>query len=141
MVERHPEDVNAPRHASEGELNCARVLVVEDEKETARSMAELLQELGCQTAIATDGTAAIRKAADFHPNIVLLDIGLPNMDGYGVAQTLRGMPDLRSVLIVAITGYGETEDKKRAYEVGIDLHLTKPVKIAFLKELISVYGK
>lgn len=117
------------------------MLIVEDEVATAVAMAELLQDLGCDADIAADGLSAIERAAEWRPDIVLLDIGLPSMDGYEVARSLREIPEVRSTLIIAITGYGATEDKKRAYEVGIDLHLTKPVKIGFIKELISVYGK
>jgi CheY-like chemotaxis protein len=118
-----------------------RVLIVEDEVDSAWTMAALMEQLGCETRIATDGTDAIPKAFEFHPRIVLLDLGLPTMDGYQVAQLLRQAPELSSVLIIAITGYGAPEDKQKAYQFGIDLHLTKPVKVNFLKELISVYGQ
>ena len=117
------------------------VLIVEDNVDTAISMAELLEDLGCKTLIAATGSEAVPKALEFQPSIVLLDIGLPGMDGYEVAQALRHNTELSSVLIIAITGYGAPEDKQKAYGAGIDLHLTKPVKIGFLKELISVYGK
>ena len=117
-----------------------RILIVEDEHNTAASMADLLEALGCETLIATDGVKAVRMATEFHPNIVLLDIALPGMNGYEVTQALRTTPALSAVLIVAISGYGEPEDKRKAYNAGIDLHLTNPVIIYFLKQLISVYG-
>lgn len=126
---------------SETQKRCRRILIVEDNPDAASSLAELLEVLGCETLIAPDGTKALQKAVQFQPNIILLDIGLPGMDGYQVTQALRQTPGLSSVLIVAITGYGEPEDKQKAYSAGIDLHLTKPVKIGFLKELISVYGQ
>lgn len=120
---------------------CSRVLIVEDDAVSAASMADLLETLGCETLIASDGAEALPKAFAFHPRIVLLDLGLPIMDGYQVAQLLRQAPELSSVLIIAITGYGAPEDKQKAYHLGIDLHMTKPVKVNFLRELISVYGQ
>lgn len=119
----------------------SRVLIVEDDTAAASAMAELLEDLGCDADIAADGLTAIERTTEWRPDIVLLDIGLPSMNGYDVARRIREIPEVRSTLIIAITGFSETEDKKRAYEVGIDLHLTKPVKIGFIKELISVYGK
>lgn len=118
-----------------------KVLIVEDDADSAWSMAALMQELGCETRIASNGAEAIPKAFEFHPRIVLLDLGLPTMDGYQVAQLLRQAPELSSVLIIAITGYGAPEDKQKSYQLGIDLHLTKPVHVNFLKELIAVYGQ
>jgi CheY-like chemotaxis protein len=117
-----------------------RILIVEDDADTASSMAELLKMMGCETVIARDGSQAIQKAIRFRPRIVLLDIGLPGMNGYDVAQVLRSTPEVSTVLIVAISGYGEPEDKRNAYSVGIDLHVTKPVQVSILKELVSVYA-
>jgi len=116
-----------------------RILIVEDNADSAAALAMLLEGLGCETLIAGDGGDALQKATQFSPNIILLDIGLPGMDGYEVTQSLRQTPGLTGVLIVAITGYGEPEDKRKAYRAGIDLHLTKPVKVGFLKELVSIY--
>lgn len=123
-----------------GQPTPVKVLVVEDNVDAAASMAELLEEWGHKPLVAHDGLEAVREAFSFQPEVVLLDIGLPNMDGYQVAQLLREMPDQSSALIVAITGYGQPRDKERAYEVGIDLHLTKPVNMNFLKELLSAYN-
>lgn len=126
--------------ASDSQPPQTRVLIVEDDVDNAMTMAALLETLGCQTLIVTNGADAVTKAFEFGPRIVLLDIGLPVMDGYHVAQMLREAPELASVLIIAITGYGTPEDKQKAYSLGIDLHLTKPIKLNFLRELISVYG-
>lgn len=116
------------------------ILIVEDDPDTAQALSDLLTMLGCETRVARNGIEAVQKAIRFRPKIVLLDIGLPGMNGYDVAQLLRLEPEISSVLIVAISGYGEPEDKQNAYKVGIDLHVTKPVQPSFLKELISVYG-
>ena len=132
--------MDSPARFHENQKSPTRILIIEDEVDSAWTMAALLEELGCETRIATDGAEAIPKAFEFHPRIVLLDLGLPTMDGYQVAQLLRQAPELSSVLIIAISGYGAPEDKQKAYHWGIDLHLTKPVKINFLKELISVFG-
>lgn len=126
--------------AAENQTVPSRILIVEDDPDTADSLSELLGMLGCETKVARDGHEAVERAIGFKPKIVLLDIGLPGMNGYDVAQVLRRTPGLSSVLIVAISGYGEPEDKRNAYSVGIDLHVTKPVQVGFLKELISVYG-
>jgi len=131
--------MNIPATIPEQAQGGRRILIVEDNSDAATSLADLLEGLGCETLIAVDGIEAIPKATQFRPNIILLDIGLPGMNGYEVSQALRQTPGLSAVLIVAITGYGDPEDKREAYRAGIDLHLTKPVKVGFLKELIAVY--
>lgn len=124
-----------------GAQSRSRILIVEDDLDNASTLAAVLEQMGCETLIATNGAEAVLKAFEFQPGIILLDIGLPTMDGYRVAQMLRQSPEFSAVLIIAITGYAESEDKQKAYERGIDLHLAKPVNINFLKELITVSGK
>lgn len=116
-----------------------RVLVVEDNPESAMLLAELLDLQGFETAIAINGGEAIRKAHEFLPDIILLDIGLPVMDGYQVAQALREEPNAATALIVAVTGHSLPEDREQSYRAGIDLHMTKPVDIAQLKEILAAY--
>lgn len=116
-----------------------RVLVVEDNADSAASMAELLATLGFDASIAIDGAQAVEKAYTFQPDVILLDIGLPVMDGYHVAEELRQMPVASSALIVAVTGYGQPEDKEKSYKSGIDLHITKPVNVNFLREILKTY--
>jgi CheY-like chemotaxis protein len=97
----------------------------------------LLAKLGDhEIATAYDGPSALLKIRQFHPEIVLLDIGLPNMDGYQVASAVRTNREFDDVLLVALTGYGQEEDRLRATESGFDIHLVKPVETATLKKLL-----
>jgi CheY-like chemotaxis protein len=103
-----------------------RVLVIEDSVDAAEIMAELLKRRGHEVRIAHDGATGLTLARSFHPQVILLDIGLPDMDGYAVAHRLRS-EDLGGDLLVALTGYGEADDRERARKAGFDRHLTKPV--------------
>ncbi len=113
-----------------------RVLIVEDIKDVADALADLLQLLGHQCRVVHDGAAAIGAAVDQHPDLVLLDIGLPAMDGYEVARRLRQRIELSTTRLVAMTGYGAEDDRRRAREAGFDLHLTKPVDLEELERLL-----
>jgi DNA-binding response OmpR family regulator len=118
-IERRPDDPN--------QLVPIRILVVEDRADTADSMAKVLRAYGHEVQIAPDGHRALALAEAMQPDAVLLDIGLPGMSGYEVARTLRAQTK-RRILLIAITGYGvNAEERLTSYEVGIDLHLTKPV--------------
>jgi CheY-like chemotaxis protein len=115
----------------------SRVLVVDDSKDTADSMALILQLEGYQVAVAYDGKGALQAAQVQKPQAVLLDIGLPGMDGYRVARTLRSDPTHERTLLVAITGYGHEDDKRRSREAGFDFHLVKPVDPEQLCQLLA----
>jgi PAS domain S-box-containing protein len=108
----------------------ARVLVVDDNVDGAEMLAEALHALGYRTAVAHDGPQALQVAAEFEPEIALLDIGLPVMDGYELAGRLRGR--LANLKLVAITGYGQETDRARARGAGFDEHLTKPIDLEIL---------
>jgi two-component system CheB/CheR fusion protein len=114
-----------------------RVLVVDDNVDTAESLALLLRLQGHEVETAHDGPAALEKAGSFHPEVVLLDIGLPGLDGYQVASRLRGRPRTARALLVALTGYGQEEDQHLAREAGFDHHLTKPVDLPVIYELLA----
>jgi signal transduction histidine kinase len=114
-----------------------RVLVVDDNADAADSLALLLRVDGHEVRVAYDGPAALQEAAAFRPEVVLLDIGLPRMDGYEVARRLRGQAELKEALLVAVTGYGQDEDRRRAEEAGFDAHLVKPTDPAVLHELLA----
>jgi two-component system, OmpR family, response regulator len=113
-----------------------RILVVEDNETTAENLARLLRTAGHEVEIAPDGLAAMRAAENQPPDVVLLDIGLPDMGGWEVARELQALPAEKRPLLVAVTGYGQEEDHRRSYEAGIDLHLTKPIDPTQLQHLL-----
>ncbi|QDV35323.1 hybrid sensor histidine kinase/response regulator [Tautonia plasticadhaerens] len=115
-----------------------RVLIVDDNKDLVRGLSLLLRRLGYQVAVAYDGPEGIDAARSEHPEVILLDIGLPTLDGYEVARRLRREAALEGTRIIAVTGYGQEEDRRRSAEAGFDLHLTKPVDP---ETLVSLMGK
>jgi CheY-like chemotaxis protein len=114
-----------------------RVLVVDDNEDTATMLAEALEDMGCQTETAFDGATAIEAARRFRPQVVFLDIGLPVMDGYEVAQRLRKEADLAPLKLVAVTGYGQAADRQRSRAAGFDEHVVKPYDLDKLLDLIN----
>lgn len=118
-----------------------RILVVEDLHDSAHSMAILLKLWGYQSAIAYDGEFACELALSFRPDVVLLDIGLPGMDGYEVARRLRQLPEMATALLVAITGYGRDADVQRGKEAGIDYYFLKPTDPDQLRQLLATAEK
>jgi CheY-like chemotaxis protein len=114
-----------------------RVLIVDDNEDAANSLAMILELGGHATASVYTAADALRRAAAFRPDIVLLDIGLPGMDGYEVAQKLRELPGLRDIRLIAVTGYGRSDDRARARDAGFDDHLTKPVDYAVLERTLA----
>ncbi len=117
--------------------NAHRILVVDDNVDSARGLARLLKLLGHEVRTAGDGEEALAVAADYVPGVVLLDIGLPGMDGYQVARELRKQADSKDALIVAISGYGQDEDRRRAKEAGFDFHFVKPLDHAALLSVLE----
>ena len=114
-----------------------RVLIVEDNSDAREALTMLLEESGHDVRAAADGMEALSQAEQFTPDVVLLDIGLPGLDGYAVARQLRASPRSADALLVAITGYGQPEDRALARAAGFDYHLLKPVEPTRLFELLS----
>ena len=114
-----------------------RILVVDDHEDSVTMMAVLLRSKGYDVATARTGIAALEIATTFCPEIVVLDIGLPEIDGYGVARRLRKISATTDTFILALSGYGTEEDRIRAHEAGFNYHLTKPVAPEALFELLS----
>jgi K+-sensing histidine kinase KdpD/CheY-like chemotaxis protein len=114
-----------------------RVLVVEDNADTASAMSQLLAQSGCDTKVAHDGPAALEAASGFRPQTVLLDIGLPGLDGYEVARRLRADSRHAGLRLIAISGYGQAQDQQRSKEAGFDHHLIKPVDYRALMGLLA----
>jgi CheY-like chemotaxis protein/anti-sigma regulatory factor (Ser/Thr protein kinase) len=113
------------------------ILVVDDNRDAAESLALLLRLFGNEVRTAYDGRIALDAAQAHRPDVVLLDIGLPGLDGLEVCRRLRAQPDGGQMLIVAMTGYGQEEDKRRSREAGFNDHLVKPVDFDALKGLLS----
>lgn len=113
-----------------------RMLVVDDNVDAAESLGMLLRLLQHEVRVVHGGLAALEAVHNFRPDVILLDIGMPDLDGYEVARRLRQMPDFRRTLLVAVSGYGQEEDQRRSKEVGFDFHLVKPVDPQALQKLI-----
>ncbi len=114
-----------------------KVLVVDDSEDATRMSAMLLRSWGHEVRVAHDGATALERAAGFYPHVILLDIGLPGMDGYEVARQVRQTPHLEDVRLVAVTGYGQETDRQRSQEAGFDVHLVKPVESADIKAMLA----
>jgi PAS domain S-box-containing protein len=125
-----PEDGHA------GSAKPLRILVVDDNKDAAESLAVLASLWGHEVRTATDGPEALRIAEAFRPAVVLLDIGLPGMDGYEVARRLRQLPNLENAFVIAVTGYSQEEDRRRSREAGFDHHVVKPADADTLQALL-----
>ncbi len=114
-----------------------RMLVVEDNRDASEALTMLLELFGHQVTVVADGSAAIEAARNHTFDLALVDIGLPGIDGYEVARRMRLIPRAKAMTLIALTGYGQDTDKQRALAAGFDEHLTKPVKIERLQELLS----
>jgi len=114
-----------------------RILVVDDNKDGADSLAMLLKVAGHQVHTAHDGLEAIAAASRLHPDVVLLDIGLPKLNGYEVCRRIRQEPWSSGATIIALTGWGQEEDRKKSADAGFDAHLVKPVKQEELTRLLA----
>ncbi|RKH52209.1 response regulator [Corallococcus interemptor] len=115
----------------------ARVLIVDDNRDAADVLSESLEFLGCTTRVAYDGPTGLEAAKEFGPEIALLDIGLPVMDGYELARRLRQQEEPRALKLVAVTGYGQESDRQRSKAAGFDAHLVKPLHFETLESLLK----
>jgi CheY-like chemotaxis protein len=113
------------------------VLVVDDNVDAANTMAWMLELMGCDVKTANDGQAALEAAQSFGPEVILLDIGLPGMDGYKVCEAMRRVPSLKNTTIIAQTGYGQHKDRQLSHEAGFDDHLVKPVSMEALQKVLD----
>jgi CheY-like chemotaxis protein len=114
-----------------------RVLVADDNVDSAKSLTLLLSAMGHGVQTAYDGLGAVELAEGFRPDVILLDIGMPNMNGYEAARQIRRRPWGGGAVLVALTGWGQEEDKRQAAEAGFDHHFTKPVDLAALERLLA----
>ena len=124
-------------HRAAGDVSKRQILVVDDNRDAAESLAELLGALGHNVRIAYDGPTALDLVANYQPDLVFLDIGMPQMNGYEVARRLRATELQRQPVLVALTGYGQEGDRKKSREAGIQHHMVKPVDLGELQGLLS----
>jgi DNA-binding response OmpR family regulator len=114
-----------------------KILVVDDNHDSALSLAMMLSIMGHDTRTAHDGESAVATAETFLPEVVLLDIGLPKLNGYEVAQRIRKTSWGASMYLIAVTGWGQDEDRQRSTEVGLNMHMVKPVEPSALEKLLA----
>ena len=115
-----------------------KVLVVDDNHDAADSLGMLLQFLGAEVMVVHDGHAALAAIRSFRPEVVLLDLGMPGMNGLEVARRMREDPSARGITLVALTGWGQREDRRRTTEAGFDYHLVKPADVGMLQSILSM---
>jgi signal transduction histidine kinase/ActR/RegA family two-component response regulator len=127
------------QHPAAIEVGGLRILVVDDNRDSAHSLAFLLESQGHVIRTAYDGLAAVEAVDDFDPDAVVLDIGLPRLDGYEAARRIRARPRLKPLLLVALTGYGHEENRLQAEAAGFDHHLVKPVDLEVLQQLFAAH--
>jgi pyrimidine deaminase RibD-like protein/CheY-like chemotaxis protein len=118
-----------------------RVLVVDDNVDTVTTLALLVKESGHDVRTAYDGSAVLEAALDYRPNLVLLDIGLPGLNGFEVAKQLRQQPTLKNIVLVAMTGYGQESDRRRSQEAGFDHHLVKPGDFGKVLQILATVSE
>jgi signal transduction histidine kinase len=126
----HPPMIDAPRVRS-------RALIIDDNRDAATTMSMFVEELGGVAVTAHDGASGLAAMESFQPDIVFMDIGMPGLDGYEVCRRIRQLPSQRHVVLVAVTGWGQAQDKRRAIEAGFDAHLTKPVDPDAVAQLLA----
>lgn len=118
-----------------------RVLAVDDNVDSALSCSMLLTSLGHDVRTAHDGKTAVQAALDYQPDVALLDIGLPGLNGYEVAKRIRQDPVLKDVVLVALTGYGQEADRQISMQAGFNFHLTKPARLEQLQQILATVSK
>jgi CheY-like chemotaxis protein len=117
-----------------------RIVVADDNEDSAASLAMMLEIMGHEVRTATDGVAAVEAAATFRPDAVLLDIGMPLLNGYDACRRIREQPWGQGILLLALTGWGQDGDKRRSREAGFDHHLVKPIEPEMLRKLLGTSG-
>jgi CheY-like chemotaxis protein len=128
---------NPTKNAQTRSSSPLRILIADDNRDAANSLAMLLRMDGHDIQLAFDGDEAVALTAQFHPQVLLLDIGMPKRNGYEVAQTVRAQHSLAPMVLIALTGWGKSEDRDRALSSGFDHHLTKPIDLDDVRELLS----
>ncbi len=120
-------------------LTRRRILVADDNSDAASSLGMLLEMMGHEVCIVHNGVEAVAKASTFGPDIILLDLGMPQLNGYEACSRIRAQPSNKGTLIVALTGWTQDDKKQRSQQAGFDLHLIKPVELPALEKLLREY--
>ncbi len=137
LADNQMADANSTAGTIKTEPKSFRILVVDDNHDSALSQAMMLSIMGHETRTAHDGESAVAEAERFLPEVVLLDIGLPKLNGYEVAQRIREQSWGTSMFLIAVTGWGQEEDRQRSTEVGLNVHMVKPVEPAALEKILA----
>jgi len=144
FVVRLPVDVEAsrPQAADKQEEPAApksslRILIVDDNKDGADSLAMVLKMMGNDTRTAYDGKEGVELAGEFRPEVVLFDIGMPKLNGYEACRLIRKQPWGRKVIVIAVTGWGQEDDRQRSHDAGFDHHMVKPVDPQVLMKMLA----
>ena len=136
LAEGPRESTPPDAHRAHGGISPMSIVVVDDNDDQVESLSMLLTLMGHTVHLARNGPEAIEKAMVFHPDLMLIDIGMPGMEGYEVARRIREQPDLRNVVLIAQTGWGGDDDRERSRDSGFDDHLVKPVTLSRLEEVL-----
>jgi len=134
------EDVTNRKLAIENRKSL-RVLVVDDNVDSAKTLGMLVKASGHEIRIVHDGLAVLEAALDFQPHVVLLDIGLPGMNGFEVAKRIRLQPAIQNVVLVAMTGYGQESDRQLSHEAGFNHHLVKPANFGQVLQILATVSE
>lgn len=115
-----------------------RILIVDDNQESAISLRDAVADFGDTADICFNGAEAVTRVTQMRPDVLLLDLSMPVADGFQVARVLRGLPALGGLKIIAVTGYGDAEARRKTAAAGFDLHLTKPVRFSVLEDMLDL---
>jgi CheY-like chemotaxis protein len=139
-VVQHLETPNRDVASPAAVEHCFRILIIDDSRDVTYPLNTVLTRMGHEIKVAENGEEGVRTAKQFLPDLVLCDIGLPDISGYDVAHALRSDPATRRAYLVAATGYGQEDDRRRIAEAGFDQHLVKPVGLPVLRELLATFA-
>ena len=136
LAQAQPAEVDLAT-AAEVDLGGVRVLVVDDNIDAGESIALILRQLGAEVRVLSNGISALEAFEEFAPAVAILDIGMPGMNGYEVARRIRSRPGGATVRLLALTGWGQEDDRRRAREAGFDHPLVKPAELGLLVSLVA----
>lgn len=137
MIEALKPQASGPESRPEASMKLLRILVVDDNRDGANSLTDMLEIMGNETCTAYDGQQAVELAAEYRPDVVLLDIGLPKLNGYEACRRIREQPWGKDILLIAVTDWGQDKDRRRSSEAGFDHHLVKPVDPQVLMRMLA----